>query len=174
MRKLIVIFTLISLMGVGCGTTKKEKEKSAQSSANNSVEAQIRMKLKSDPLTAPYDIKPSVDGNTVTLNGMVEKEDQRRRAEDLSREIVGELRKVNNQIKLTDEVILDKTLIARVSTQLLSNPITRLSNIDVQSKNGVVTLNGKVQSEEQKREAERVAKDAEGVKGVENHLTVSP
>lgn len=87
---------------------------------------------------------------------------------------MGELRKVNNQIKLADEMVLDKTLIAKISTELLSNPTTRLSNIDVQSKNGVVTLNGKVQTGEQKREAERVAKDTEGVKSVENHLTVSP
>lgn len=82
MRKLIIIFMLIPLMSVGCSTTKKEK--AAESSANHSVEAQIRTKLKTDPLTAPFDIRPSVEGKTVTLTGMVEKEEQRRRAEDLS------------------------------------------------------------------------------------------
>jgi osmotically-inducible protein OsmY len=171
MRRLVLFFLFISLIVTGCSTTNKEK--AANSSANHSAEAQIRTKLKSDPLTAPWEIRPAVEGDSVTLTGLVEREEQRRRAEDISREIVGELRKVNNQIKLTEEVILDKSLIAKVNTQLLTSPVTRLANIDVQSQNGVVKLNGSVQTAEQKREAERLAKDTEGVKSVENHLRVT-
>ena len=159
MKRLILIFLIIPLIGAGCSMTHKEK--TATSSANQSAEAQIRTKLKNDPLTAPFEIRPSVEGDSVTLTGLVEKEEQRHRAEELSRNIVGEMRKVNNQIKLTEEVILDKTLVAKVNTELLSNPVTRLSNIDVQSQNGIVKLNGSVKTAEQKREAERLAKNDE-------------
>ncbi|MBI3805794.1 MAG: BON domain-containing protein [Nitrospirae bacterium] len=171
MKRLILLFLFIAFVGSGCSTTHP-KERAGVAPSNKAIEAQVRAKLKSDPLTAPWEITPHIEGNNVTLTGLVEKEEERRRAEDVTRQIVGELRKVNNQIVLTDEVVLDKSIIAKLSTELITNPVTRLANIEVQSNKGVVKLNGLVKTDEQKREAERLATTTAGVKSVENNLRV--
>ena len=44
--------------------------------------------------------------------------------------------------------------------------------IDVDTRNGVVTLKGQVDNEQQKKEAEQIARETEGVKRVNNQLTV--
>ncbi|HEX6690410.1 MAG TPA: BON domain-containing protein [Burkholderiales bacterium] len=48
-----------------------------------------------------------------------------------------------------------------------------VTSIDVDSDKGIVTLKGKVESAEQKKRAEMVAKKVSGVKSVKNQLTVS-
>ncbi len=170
MYRLILFLLLISFIGTGCGTTHSER---AQAPTNKSIEGEIRTRLKSDPLTAAWEIKPTVEGKTVTLTGLVDKEEERQRAEEISRQVVGQLRNVDNQILLTEEVVLDNSITAKLKTELVTNPTTRLGNIDVQSRKGVVKLNGSVKTEEQKREAERLANMTAGVKRVENNIKVT-
>lgn len=45
--------------------------------------------------------------------------------------------------------------------------------IDVDTKNGVVTLKGTVENTQQKQEAEQIARETEGVKRVVNQLTIA-
>ena len=47
-----------------------------------------------------------------------------------------------------------------------------MTNVNVDSDNGVVTLKGKVDSAELKSKAAAIAKKVEGVKSVKNQLTV--
>jgi osmotically-inducible protein OsmY len=47
-----------------------------------------------------------------------------------------------------------------------------MTNIDVDSDNGVVTLKGKVDTAEAKKKAEEIARKVDGVKSVKNELTV--
>jgi hyperosmotically inducible protein len=47
-----------------------------------------------------------------------------------------------------------------------------MTNIDVDSDKGVVTLKGKVTSADAKKRAEEVAKKVDGVKSVKNQLRV--
>ncbi len=49
-----------------------------------------------------------------------------------------------------------------------------LTNIEVNSTNGVVTLSGQVHNSDEKRAAERVAASVKGVKKVNNELQVMP
>lgn len=172
MKRLILFFLLISLIGTGCGMMK-DKKKVESRATNESVEAQIRNKLKTDPLTAAWEINPMMEGNTITLIGLVEREEERRRANELARGVVGELRTVDNQILLTEEVVLDNAITAKLKTELVLNPLTRITIIQVESRKGVVTLNGSVKTDEQKREAEKLARATAGVMNVENHLKVS-
>lgn len=106
------------------------------------------------------------------LTGLVDREEERLRAEALAKEVVGELRRIDNQLMLTQEVILDNTIVAKLKTELVTDPATRQVNIDVKSRRGVVVLEGEVQSKEQRRQAEALAKEIAGVKQVENKLKV--
>ncbi|MFY9269075.1 MAG: BON domain-containing protein [Candidatus Manganitrophaceae bacterium] len=172
MKRLILFLLLISLVGTGC-SMMKDKKKVESRTTNVSVEAQIRNKLKTDPLTAAWEINPIMEGNTITLTGLVEREEERRRANELARGVVGELRTVENQILLVEEVILDNAITAKLKTELVLNPLTRITTIDVQVRKGVVTLNGTVKADAQKREAERLAQATAGVMNVVNSLKVS-
>ena len=64
-------------------------------------------------------------------------------------------------------------LTTKVKTALASDAgMKTMTNIDVDSNNGVVTLKGKVDSAAAKKKAGEIAKKVEGVKSVKNQLTV--
>ena len=64
-------------------------------------------------------------------------------------------------------------LTTKVKSALASEAGLRtMTNIDVDSADGVVTLKGKVDSAEAKKKAEEVAKKVDGVKSVKNQLRV--
>ena len=64
-------------------------------------------------------------------------------------------------------------LTTKVKTALASDAgLSTMTNIDVDSKDGVVTLKGKVDSADMKKKAGDVAKKVSGVKSVKNELKV--
>jgi osmotically-inducible protein OsmY len=65
----------------------------------------------------------------------------------------------------------DESLHRQVHEQLASNP--DLQNVQITVKNGKVTLEGSVPKQQDKKEAERLAKAVPGVKGVKDRLAVS-
>ena len=65
------------------------------------------------------------------------------------------------------------TLTGKVKSALASDAGAKtMTNINVDSNNGVVTLKGKVDSADMKKKAGDIAKKVEGVKSVKNQLTV--
>ena len=65
----------------------------------------------------------------------------------------------------------DQSLIEQVKGQLASNP--DLTNVQVDAKNGKVTLNGSVPKKEDRQKARELARSVPGVKSVRDHLTVN-
>ena len=70
--------------------------------------------------------------------------------------------------------INDSWLWFKTRASLLVTPDLRQSTINVDVENDVVTLSGTVETPAQKAKAEQVAKDINGVKRVNNKLTVAP
>jgi hyperosmotically inducible protein len=68
------------------------------------------------------------------------------------------------------ETVDDGAITARVKTALISDSSTEARNINVDTRRGVVQLNGFVGSEAGRSEAARVAQGVSGVHGVENNL----
>ena len=68
----------------------------------------------------------------------------------------------------------DAATTAAVKTKLLADTKVGGLAIDVDTKDNVVTLSGKVKSAAEKTEAARLARTTTGVKGVVNHLVVDP
>ena len=64
----------------------------------------------------------------------------------------------------------DKTISAKVKTDLAEDPVTKASEIDVTTFNGVVQLSGFVSTRESVKRAEEIARNVKGVKSVENNL----
>jgi osmotically-inducible protein OsmY len=70
--------------------------------------------------------------------------------------------------------VLNATLTARVKTQLLMNGNTSGTAINVDSKDGVVTLSGMVESDQEKELAVRIASNTTGAQSVNELLTAEP
>jgi hyperosmotically inducible periplasmic protein len=66
----------------------------------------------------------------------------------------------------------DKVLVGKVKSALISDETADADEINVEVYKGVVQLNGFVDNEKEKAQAETVAKAVEGVKGVENNLAI--
>jgi hyperosmotically inducible protein len=68
----------------------------------------------------------------------------------------------------------DKTITAAVKHDLNREPVYKFGEVDVKTFDGVVQLSGFVNTEDQKRRAEDVAKQTEGVTQVVNNITLKP
>lgn len=68
----------------------------------------------------------------------------------------------------------DAWIHTKIVAKLIGNADTPERKINIDVVNNVVTLRGTVETNEQKTEAERVAKETEGVKIVKNMLKVKP
>jgi hyperosmotically inducible protein len=66
----------------------------------------------------------------------------------------------------------DSTITASVKAKLIADKTANLMRIDVDTTNQVVTLNGIVESADQKAVAEQLAREVRGVKSVKNNLQV--
>jgi hyperosmotically inducible periplasmic protein len=66
----------------------------------------------------------------------------------------------------------DAALTARVKAKLAADPEVRAYAIDVDTMEQVVTLSGRVESAEIRAEAEKLTRDTDGVRGVQNNLLV--
>ena len=71
------------------------------------------------------------------------------------------------------KTVMNATLTARVKSQLLLNDNTSGLKINVDSKNGDVTLSGTVASDAEKELAGAIANNTGGATAVHNHLSVS-
>jgi osmotically-inducible protein OsmY len=66
----------------------------------------------------------------------------------------------------------DTTITTSVKAKLTAEKAANFTRIDVDTTNQVVTLNGIVESADQKAKAEQIARQVGGVKSVKNNLQV--
>jgi hyperosmotically inducible periplasmic protein len=66
----------------------------------------------------------------------------------------------------------DSTITASVKAKLVGDKTSNLTRIEVDTTNQVVTLNGIVESADQKAKAEQLTREVGGVKSVKNNLQV--
>lgn len=133
----------------------------------------------------PFTIDVDVENGSAKLTGKVETEVDRDLAEQIALGIEG-VKKVDNQLtldpafeaKASSEPNLsqrfdDATLVATVKSKLLWNSNTEGLDINVNAANGTVSLTGSAQSAEAKELAGRLAANTDGVREVNNLLSVS-
>src|SRR5882672_7066561 len=66
----------------------------------------------------------------------------------------------------------DATVTTAVKNKLAADPTTSAARINIDTSNGVVTLSGAVPTTAEKSEAERIARNTQGVTQVVNNITV--
>jgi hyperosmotically inducible protein len=75
--------------------------------------------------------------------------------------------------KTAGQNVDDAALTASVKSTLVADKAANLTRIDVDTNNGVVSLNGVVDSAQQKARAEELARRVNGVRGINNNLQIS-
>ena len=66
----------------------------------------------------------------------------------------------------------DSTITASVKTKLAADKLATLTRVNVDTTNQVVSLNGIVETQQQKQRAEELARQVSGVKAVKNNLQI--
>src|SRR6185369_13816860 len=116
----------------------------------------------------------SKDG-AVTLKGTVAESSHKSLAEDTVECLPG-VKSVDNQLKIKGENHAehsDRWVGMKVKSALAFHRNVRATKTDVNVKDGIVTLSGEAKSEAQKELTTEYAKDVEGVKDVNNQMTVA-
>ncbi|MGQ9555303.1 MAG: BON domain-containing protein [Anaerolineae bacterium] len=113
------------------------------------------------------DAEVSVTRGLVRLSGSVPTMKAKRRAESMVRSIEG-------VVGVENALTADSAVAAEVTATLAKNPRTRLAAIEVACERGVVSLRGNVDTLEERRAAEEIARSVPGVLLVVNELLVQP
>jgi osmotically-inducible protein OsmY len=70
------------------------------------------------------------------------------------------------------EVLSDAAITAAIKADILKDPNLSVLKIDVDTRDGVVTLKGQAESDAARSRAEQIAQQAKGVREVKNRLVV--
>jgi osmotically-inducible protein OsmY len=136
------------------------------------IEDAIKDALVYDPRVFSFHVTPDVLGSTVTLRGAVDNLQAKRAAEQVARNTVG-VRFVTNRLKVRPVgEFSDEEIAENIRNAMLRDPYVDRFQVDVRVVNGVVYLNGTVDSYFEKSQADDVASKVNGVVDVNNNLDV--
>jgi hyperosmotically inducible periplasmic protein len=138
----------------------------------------------------PNQIRVSTDEGVVTLRGRVENEQAESEAVRLAQRVDG-VRDVRSEITVVDaaqasdrtdrDPARDETgavesawITTKIQAKYFMDRDIKARNIDVTTRNGVVTISGTVENEAQRQEALRLARDTEGAIDVRDGLRIEP
>lgn len=68
----------------------------------------------------------------------------------------------------------DSAITASVKTSFVADPVVKALQVDVTTNEGVVLLSGRVNTAAESAQAEKIARNTNGVKGVRNMIKVGP
>src|SRR5664279_3611918 len=147
----------------------------ASPKTDNRIEASARKSYVFKTYLKGDDINIQSRDGVVTLTGSVHEESHKSLAQETVAELPG-VKKVDNQLEVKGEsssANSDFWLATKVKTTLLFHRNVDAIKTEVSVKDAIVTLRGDAASEAQKELTTEYAKDVEGVKGVNNEMTLS-
>lgn len=164
-RLVVMMFAVAALLMLSMPVQASKMDNRIELSAKNSYV--FKTYLQAD------DIKVQSEDGAVTLMGTVSEESHKSLAQETVADLPG-VKSVDNMLEVEGESpaeMSDAWITAKVKTIFLFH--RNVSAItEVKTKDGVVTLQGKAANEAQKDLTTEYAKDVEGVKGVNNEMTV--
>jgi osmotically-inducible protein OsmY len=140
------------------------------------IQADVLAELKWDSRVKPNEIGVVVKNGIVTLTGTVDSYLKKMAAESAALRVPG-VKAVANDIEvrlLPSSERTDADIAAAVVNALKWDAFVPADQIEVTVSKGWVTLNGEVEFQFQRRDAERAVQRLTGVKGVTNLITVRP
>jgi len=160
----------------------------AQSDAG--ITTKVKAKLAADSAVKATDINVDTKDRIVTLSGKVDSEAAKARAVELARNTTGVRDVVDNLTWMAAQVsenapnpagvagapssqpVSDAAITAAVKSKLLADTTVGGLKINVDTRDGVVSLSGPVKSQTEKDTALRIARETSGVRDVLDNLIV--
>src|SRR5262245_33939187 len=198
---LLSLVLLLSLP-FGCTRKAENPQAAKEATmTNDQLEQKIQSRINSNPDLNAAKLSVSADSkqNRATLSGTVESEALRSQAVEMARaaqpgitiedKIVVKPRELTRQDYTEEHARMERErakeykesvgsslddawIHSKIVAKLIGNTDVSEHKINVDVNNNVVTLRGTVESAAEKTEAERIAKDTDGVKRVVNQLKV--
>ncbi|GBD96390.1 osmotically-inducible protein Y precursor [bacterium BMS3Bbin05] len=138
------------------------------------IQDDINFNLNTDAVMEGFDINTAVNDGIVTLSGKVNTWYEKFHAADIASRIKGVKEVINSITVQRSSWKKDTELVSTIKNRLewnwTTSPVRDRINVNVY--NGVVTLTGDVDTWSERREAGRVALLTEGIRKVDNLLTV--
>jgi len=162
-----LLLTAVALLAVSAPVHASKMDDRIESSAKKSYV--FKTYLKDD------DIKIESKEGAVTLTGIVSEEYHKSLAKETVADLPG-VKSVDNRLEVKGApptANSDAWLVAKVKTTLLFHRSVSAGKTEVDVKDGIVTLRGDAASQAQKELTTEYARDVEGVKDVNNEMTVT-
>jgi hyperosmotically inducible protein len=195
-----LISVAIASAAIAASTLAPDASRAAASASSTIIVAQqqptdetlkdrIEYRLETSPLVRKYDVEVKVTAGVATLSGDVATQAQKTEAEKLAR--IDGVKKVDSTITVdpdedktvadrikngmtkTGEKITDAWITTKVKWFFMGEDELKGSNIDVDTKDSVVTLKGTVRSQAGRVKAVDLAQNTDGVKRVVDQLAVT-
>ena len=154
----------------------------ACSQSDAGITTKIKAKLAADSTVKASQVHVDTKNKIVTLSGTVDSETAKAQAVALARGTEGVADVVDNLTMLPStsaeasrpvgQVVDDASITAAVKSKLMADSVVGGLRINVDTKDGVVSLNGPVKSQNEKDTALRIARETSGVKDVRDNLVV--
>ncbi len=155
--------------------------------ADLEIRADLNERLVASQALAGQTLQVGVQDRIVTLSGQVETPAQKTGAEQLARSVANVVNVINNlEVRnpgaalnetpgLSESAGKDKDLVNRVLFALFKERenFADIAIIKATSREGIVTVTGPVTSRAEKALAERIVREVDGVKGVNNQLSTT-
>ncbi|MGZ6387643.1 MAG: BON domain-containing protein [Ktedonobacterales bacterium] len=144
--------------------------------SDEEIQRDVLEELKWDARVQPNEIGVAVKDGVVTLTGWVDSYIKKWAAEEAAHRVRGVKAVANDiEVRLPSESTRTDADIAAAATRALEwDALVPLEKVKVTVSKGWVTLEGEVEWEYQKEDAERVVRRIAGVRGVTNLLVVRP
>ena len=174
-----------TLANVSAADDKMSAQTQSGPVTNARQEAQIWTTYALSPYLRANNLSVSVQDGKATLTGNVEEDVHKDLAGAIAAGVSG-IKDVDNQIKVDadykkpdsstrgyGDVVDDATITTAVKSKLLWSKHTEGMDTKVVTHNGKVELSGTVATAQAKQQAEKLAKNTDGVRSVDNKLMVS-
>jgi osmotically-inducible protein OsmY len=143
------------------------------SKMDNRIESSAKKSYVFQTYLKADDIKVQSEDGAVTLTGTVSEESHKSLAQETVADLPG-VKSVDNMLEVkgaSPAAMSDAWITSKVKTMFLFHRnVSAMTEVD--TKAGIVTLQGKAANEAQKDLTTEYAKDVEGVKGVNNEMTL--
>lgn len=174
MRMIYCALLLALCIGM-TGCASHPKKGTEQRVDDTAITSRVRAKIANDATLHLFRINVESRQGVVTLSGTLPSEERKRRAAEIAAGVAG-VRQVENLLRVGQtrrgDRFEDAVIASKITSLLIQNPTTHALAIDVEAEKGKVILSGRVQSEREKKEAERIARNTSGVLSVENQLEI--
>jgi hyperosmotically inducible protein len=188
MKRKMRLSLLASVLGAslalgGCASTDTQRG-TGETIDDAALTAKVKAALIDNDIVEAGEVNVNTYRGVVQLSCFVDSNEEKTQATQAAKSVDG-VKEVRNDLKVQGEgtqmadrsagaVVDDSALTAKVKTALISDETTKGTQINVETRDGVVQLAGFVNTDAERERATEVARGVSGVKDVRNDLQIKP